>query len=109
MRLPAFGYCVLGKTDGEARAFPFAAGDRDGTAQHLADEIVDDVQPQPGAARAALGGEERVEDLGQEFFRDAVAVVAEIDGDAAGPRLRHPDTDAAGLLAAPAAGLHGLE
>ncbi|EEF23016.1 conserved hypothetical protein, partial [Ricinus communis] len=55
------------------------AVDGDQAAHQRGHDVVADRQPQPAAALAQLGGEERVENARHVFRRDAAAVVAEAD------------------------------
>ena len=66
--------------DGEARSLAEPALDVDVAVQAAGDEIVDDVQAEPGVAAAPAGGEERIEHLADRFSGgDAAAVVGEYD------------------------------
>src|SRR3989304_2302283 len=62
------------------------------------DDLVADREPEPGALADLLGGEERVEDLGQDLRRDAVPVVGHLHRDVLAIGLEGAHVDDAALL-----------
>jgi hypothetical protein len=67
---------VDGQIDDEARPLPFGRLGEDEAAR-LLDDAVDGREPEAGALADLLGGEERLEDLGEEVRRDAGAGVGD--------------------------------
>src|SRR5258705_1375435 len=70
-----------GKCHANGRALSWRGEERDSTAELLRHEIVDDVQAEPDTALRTSGGEERIENVTLNFFRNAAAVIRESDLD----------------------------
>src|SRR5882672_3328795 len=70
-----------GKRHGNRRALSWRGDERDSTAELLRHEILDDVQAEPGTALRTSGGEERIENVTLNLFRNAPAVIRESDLD----------------------------
>src|SRR5215217_185247 len=106
------GLLMAWQADGELGERAGFALDRDRAAMLLGDDVVADRQAEPGALAGRLGREERLEQPGPVFRRDADAVVVYPDLDhiaeIARPHLQHRTVSVSGLPAAFARGIKAV-